>query len=137
MYRVANHQAPAPVPWLWRRPERGATLAFMIGTLASASALGVAANSAETQGYGPGDVARLSFFLGFTVLTTAIPVLVWGLVVRIALGLRRGLDVGLIVTAAVAMKILTLFAVLLASGQHGQSTTLQSVLGLIVAVFLD
>lgn len=124
-------------PWLWRRPERVATLAFMVGTLASSSALGVAAISAEGQGYGAADIARSSVFGWFVVLTTGIPVIAWGLVVRVALWLRRGFDVALIVVAALAMTVLTLFAVMVGGGQHGQSTALQSSLGLIVAMLLD
>jgi hypothetical protein len=123
--------------WLLRQPEWVATVAFMVGTLAGASALGVAAISAEGQGYGPGDIARSSMFFRFTVLTTLGPVLVWGLVVGIALWLRRGLDVGLVVVASVAMTAVMLFAAMISGGPHGQSTMLCSMSGLIVAVLLD
>jgi hypothetical protein len=126
MYRTATPTSEPRLPWLFSRPERSAAVAFMTGTLASAAALGVAASSAEGQGYTTADLLSQSTFPGFAVLTVAVSVVVWGLVVRLALSLRRGLDTGLVVAAVVAMTLLSIFEAMISAGRHGQSTLLQS-----------
>ncbi|MFT3763975.1 MAG: hypothetical protein QM820_00380 [Minicystis sp.] len=137
MYRMAPAIPGDRIPWLFRRAERAAALAFVVGTVASQSALGIAARSAEDQAYGPADILNHAPSLWFTVLSVAIPAVVWGIVIRIALSLRRGFDTALVVVAAVALTMLSLFEAMVAGGRHGQSTILQSVPGWLVAVLLD
>jgi hypothetical protein len=67
----------------------------------------------------------------------AVSVVVWGLVVRLALSLRRGLDTGLVVAAVVAMTLVSAFEAMISAGRHGQSALLQSSLGWFVALLLE
>jgi len=124
--------------WLWRRPARAATLAYALGTLASSSALGVAAMAAEGHGYSASDIFRFPFFAWFTALSILASVLWGGTVVRLALALPT-FDTALVVFGAIAMTVVTLFEalVMVAGGRHGESRFLASTVGLVLALFLD
>jgi hypothetical protein len=136
MYR----EAPAPdatrVPWLFARPERVATLAFMLGTLASAGALGVGPLDAETLGMSAGEVLRDRPYLPFVLVTIGVRVVGWGAVVRCALSLR-GNDRVLIGAVSALALFFSLFEAMISGGGHGHSQMLASGLGTVIGIFLD
>lgn len=136
MYREPRATSAARTPWLLARPERAAALAFMLATLASASALGPGPLDAETLGMSAAGVLRDDRYLSFVLVTTAVRVIGWGLVVRYALSLR-GSDRVLIGFASVGALLFSLFETMLSGGGHGQSRMLASGVGLLVGIFLD
>jgi hypothetical protein len=136
VYRVAESVPEPHVPWLFRRPERAATAAFVVGTLASTSALGMAAISAETQGYEARDLLRHDVFAWFAVVTPLIHAAVWSVAVRVSFSARRGAT-ALVGVTSVGTLLLSIFEAVISGGPHGQSNMLQSGIGLLVAIVLD
>jgi hypothetical protein len=136
MYRAPPATTTTRTPWLLARPERAATLAFMLAALASASALGPAPLDAETLGMNAGSILGDGRYLSFVLVVVGVRVIGWGLIGRYALSLRGngGVLVGI---AAAAALFFSPFETMLTGGAHGQSQMLSSGLGLLVGIFLD
>lgn len=114
----------APASWLWHRPERAVTWAFILGTVAAAASLGAFAMVEEKSNSFVGSPEWAHKLLLAHVGALLLEAIVWGAVIRLALSLALGWrGIALLLGAScVVATLLSMFAAVASGISEGRSS---------------
>ena len=135
MPHIVNPPSTTPTSWLWHRPERAVTSAFMLGASLGAGSLGVFAMIVEQSAYAPTSGAKQLTLAGQLAAVRVLEAIVWGALVRAIFALAKDYAAPLLGFVCVVSVLITSAATVFFGIAHSPPS-LSPGIGLVIAALV-